>query len=541
MPWDLLLVGLGALLLWVLVSGGGVYHLAGVRISIHHLDKLVLVAVLLWWLRWRFTRSWPVFWVRSWTPETLADRLLRGLTAVQGWFDTRRLLTAMLVLAGLAFGLRASLAAIHPGFLIGDDVEVHSMTLRVLWERPGLGWELRNAFYPLVFIMPAQWLVGHDPAGAVLAGRLVVALYGAAGVLLLAVVARRLGASPTVVVLAAALLAISKLAVILGSSVLPRSVAMVWILLAFWCLLRRDGRGVALAAIAVAVATAIRFSEIVFLIPAGIHLALERRWRDLIWFGIIWLIGCAAILGLSDWLYWGKPFSSVVAIVRYTLVDGSSSRGFQPPWYYLTALSGWSSFAAAVLLVVGWRRIRWRPYLWFVAPLVIFSLLPHKEPRYLLPAFPFFCLGVAYGAGDLLRRLTSARAVWLAPLLIALVVLEFDYYDYQRFDCEVRLARFIAAERGEGEGVVFEWGWRAGSWIYLEDVENLDLPGPLEHRPREETLTLIDAGGFTWLALRYNTVERKQLGPDLAARGYVEVTPPTPDLCGRYRLYRRPE
>ena len=537
-PWDLFLLALAVALLWILSTGGGVYHLAGQRVSIHHVDKLMPAWLLLLWLRWRFTGNCPVGGLGNTTPQQLVLTLHRSLPNAREQLGRQRPLMVLSVLMILALMLRLALAIKHPGFLTGDDVEVHHMSLNRLWDRPDSAWDLRNSFYPLVFIMPAQWLAGNDPGLAVLAGRLVVALYGALSVLLLALAAKRLKTNLAVVFVAAGLLAIAKLTVVYGSSVMPRGVSIAWVLLAFWTLNRNDRRGTVLAALALAVATSLRFSEIIFLVPAVIQLMIERRWRHLIWLGVFWALGCAVILGLSDWLYWGRPFSSLIAIVRYTLIEGSSSRGFQPVWHYLTGLAGWTSLAMVILVVVGWRRERWRPYLWLMAPLILLSCLPHKEARYLLPCVPFLCLGAAYGIDDLLRQATPRRMAWLAPLLLATVVLEVDGYHHDRTDSAVHLARHIAAERGPDDGVLFEWGWRAGGWIYFEDVDNLETPDLLEHAKRDSVVAKISTEGLTWLALWSGTLDRKQLGPDLAERGFKEVEPPDGAAWGGYRLWR---
>ena len=99
-------------------------------------------------------------------------------------------------------------------------------------------------------------------------------------------------------VLAAYLLAISRLHVRLGSTELPRTVSTTFVLLAFAWLRAGRGRGRAvLAGLALGVAGSRRFSEAVFAIPVALQLAMERRYRDLLVAGATALLAVGFLLG----------------------------------------------------------------------------------------------------------------------------------------------------------------------------------------------------------------------------------------------------
>jgi hypothetical protein len=130
--------------------------------------------------------------------------------------------------------LRLMNAWIHPGFSTGDDVEIHEMTLRRLFDADWRIWELRSALYPMTVVYPVQSLayrfVGDDVEALVVAGRLAVVVVATLSVwLVYRIVLTLTGNGPTAL-LAAALMATSRLHLWYASSELPRPVATVLLL-----------------------------------------------------------------------------------------------------------------------------------------------------------------------------------------------------------------------------------------------------------------------------------------------------------------------
>jgi hypothetical protein len=123
------------------------------------------------------------------------------------------------------------------------------------------------------------------------------------------------------------------------------------------------------------------------------------------------LVACAH--GLLDWVTWGSPFHSTIAYARVHLFEGvSNAQGTMPAWAYLSLL--WVNlgpvptlavvslpFAALVLRVLRLSRER----ILVVVPAAIYVLahvlVPHKEARFLLPAYPAILLFAAMALSDL--------------------------------------------------------------------------------------------------------------------------------------------
>jgi hypothetical protein len=132
-------------------------------------------------------------------------------------------------------------------------------------------------------------------------------------------------------------------------------------------------------------------------------LDLRGRWAPMALGGLAPLV----VFGVADWLYWGAPFSSYAAALRIDLIDGkASSFGVEPPNYFFEQMADiWAGAlpAMAALVILRARASA----LWIVVALVIIAshmLIPHKEYRFVFPAFAALALVAAMGSADLIER-----------------------------------------------------------------------------------------------------------------------------------------
>jgi hypothetical protein len=161
------------------------------------------------------------------------------------------------------------------------------------------------------------------------------------------------------------------------------------------------------------------------IVVGGRH--FSARWWPMLAGGLV----PAAVFGGVDWLYWGAPFSSYVEALRIDLIEGrASSFGVEPPWFYAGALNDvWSGAlpVMAALAVLSWRTC---PLFTVVALAIIAGhmAIPHKEYRFVFPAFACLAVAAAMGSAALIGRLrehiasagasralvTLAAALWVA-------------------------------------------------------------------------------------------------------------------------------
>jgi GPI mannosyltransferase 3 len=136
------------------------------------------------------------------------------------------------------------------------------------------------------------------------------------------------------------------------------------------------------------------------------RLDLRGRWCPMALGGLLPLL----VFGVADWLFWGGPFSSYVAALRIDLIDGkASSFGVESTAYYLEQLADtWAGVlpAMAALILLRARASA----LWIAVALVIVAChmaIPHKEYRFVFPAFACLALVAAMGSADLIERLRA--------------------------------------------------------------------------------------------------------------------------------------
>lgn len=241
--------------------------------------------------------------------------------------DRRSRVRLLLVVIGVSVLVKAANAWYYFGFFSGDDVEIHEMTLASLFGWHWAAWNIRCAFYPMVFIYPVQALavgVGVRDVGLlVFAGRMVAVAFSAAVLALTYRVGRQLAGSHAIGLIAVVLLAICKLHVTFASSELPRTVAGAFVLaaasvlaewadpvffgLAVWGL-RRGGRVLLLWAVVPVLALSIApHHEARYLVPVLPFLAIAAA------------IGLADVVERVARLTWAHGLATSAAVLALAL------------------------------------------------------------------------------------------------------------------------------------------------------------------------------------------------------------------------------
>jgi GPI mannosyltransferase 3 len=128
------------------------------------------------------------------------------------------------------------------------------------------------------------------------------------------------------------------------------------------------------------------------------------RWYPMALGGLVPLL----VFGAADWLFWSAPFSSYVAVLDIDLINGKASAfGVESPAYFLEQLADtWAGVLPAMAALI---LLRARPSaLWIVVAFVIIAshtAIPHKEYRFVFPAFACLALVAAMGSADLIERM----------------------------------------------------------------------------------------------------------------------------------------
>ena len=133
---DALVLALALAVLAIIVTGGGVFFAGGQRISATGVDNPLLILSLLATLRYVLLRRVPVFGVERWSVASLEDQARTTVTRFLRYIEALPARAAILTVAltvAVATVIKLLLAWVYPGFFSGDDVEVHEMSVGVLW------------------------------------------------------------------------------------------------------------------------------------------------------------------------------------------------------------------------------------------------------------------------------------------------------------------------------------------------------------------------------------------------------------------------
>jgi hypothetical protein len=189
------------------------------------------------------------------------------------------------------------------------------------------------------------------------------------------------------------------------------------LVLAILLLVRTDGgprpREALLAGLLLGLAFAIRFQTAVFSATGVLLLLLRPRRAPALLVAAGGLVGAALFVGIPDAIGYGRPFSSVLAYVRFNSDPREIAAFPQGPWYqYVGTLLGWWLLPPASLLLA-WGAIRGARRLPLLAwPTLAFlafhSLYPGKQERFLLPVLPMLLVLCVVGA----RALEGAPGFW---------------------------------------------------------------------------------------------------------------------------------
>lgn len=343
---------------------------------------------------------------------------------------------AGVLLAGLALRIYWALTVLD-----GVHPDEHYQTLepagRLVYGYGWLSWEwqadqaLRSWLGPLFFV-PGLWLLKlagfNGGAPAIMVSQLQVALLCAAALAGFAWWLGRIGVAGPARLLAVAWLALSPTMIAWSTATTTDVLAMGL----FWALLPAawSRPGTALSAFLLGLSIVMRIQMAALVLPVLAWRAWETRDRR------AWLrtgagLGLAALpLAVTDWVSWGWPFASAYNNIRRNWVDSVASFYGVSPWYdYLPRLlenfgdrESILLFGLALLALAGFLS---RPLgretraLWLGGALYLLahSLIPHKETRFLVPAYPLAFLAAAAVAQAVWDRWPQRAELWLALAL----------------------------------------------------------------------------------------------------------------------------
>jgi phosphatidylinositol glycan class B len=325
-------------------------------------------------------------------------------------------------------------------------------------------------------------LVGVDSGlGLMIGAKLLLALGSGLAVLACARVAERL-AGPTAAIVAAGLSIAFPASLIVGMRLFTEAISAPLIMASALLIMAPGRRRAALAGALVGLSYLFRYQNGV--VAAGFFFILlrdpeRRRGGEALSFAA----AVAAVVvggGLLDWLTWGSPFYSLIAYVRFNMVQhGADKFGTSPPMFYVQI--AWQTLGAwLIVLVIGWLAAARRAP-GFTAILLTYWLIhvaiPHKEARFLYTVVPLALALAAVGFAILIDRWARGqgagarrKARLAAAALVVVATLGFGWRAVRMKLSDVAI-RPQDSESGTEESV---WGDlsninRSLSWVGQQD------------------------------------------------------------------------
>jgi hypothetical protein len=146
----------------------------------------------------------------------------------------------------------------------------------------------------------------------------------------------------------------------------------------------------------------------------------QRRARALLW-PLLWSFAIPVIAsGVLDALTWGMPFQSIWQNLRVNFAGHRALINSRAPWFgylWIVTRVWWPwSFGIVALIVIGARQQRALAYA-LLTTLVLHSLVPHKEYRYIYPVLALSTVLLSLGLCEIAQRIQRLRpsATWLGP------------------------------------------------------------------------------------------------------------------------------
>ncbi|MBX3278944.1 MAG: glycosyltransferase family 39 protein [Acidobacteria bacterium] len=297
---------------------------------------------------------------------------------------------------------------------------------------------IRVSYYPVGF--PLHLAVG----AAILGWRgpfWVSPVAGAVSLLLLFLVARRLGLSVAFALGSAAILAVNPTFIFMASQPMSDVAALLWALVMVWAGLRsrEHNRWALLAGAAFGMALLVRPTNILLLAP--LIFSLRLKLKPLFFFALGGL-PMAAVFLFYNYAAFGHPLQTGYGAISLQHFITTTGLGLRAGHYLY-----WLMMTMSPLLLLGWiavaanRLVEWRNrallIVWFGAFLAFYLCYNIYDAwwytRFLLPGYPALILGAMLVARDLLGRLPDRRLRLAVGLGLLSAALGFSVYHDSRF------------------------------------------------------------------------------------------------------------
>ncbi len=238
------------------------------------------------------------------------------------------------------------------------------------------------------------------------------------------------------------------------------------------------------------------FSAVLLLVPLFDYLFRAFRKNRAIWMFVLGGLLPLGVLAISDWITWGAPLHSAIEYFRYNILEWKNAvHGTSPWWQYLGWLFERLNFGLILfipLLLIGILRARLL-FLTICIPLVVLSLIAHKEERFMLCLWPLVLVIFAAGTSQLCEwvkswhpesRLTSVIAVVSFAAIVTATSFGVEKLEW-RWLGGILAAQSYVGRQPDATGCMFRSRQHlTGGYVYLDrNIPMISYRSNLSHNP----------------------------------------------------------
>lgn len=203
------------------------------------------------------------------------------------------------------------------------------------------------------------------------------------------------------------------------SRTLPNTFALMLANLAHAELIKESGyKALAILGMAAAI---FRCDLLVMIAPAGLLFLVQGRVR---FFHAAAVTAIAAAMGAAisicvDSVMWGRLLWPEFEVLWFNTAENRSNEwGTSPPWWYFSSALPRALLGAAPFVGLGvlHERRTWGPVYTSLAFVALYSMLPHKELRFIFPALPLLNTAAAAGVARCFRMKGAAKMLGLLAI-----------------------------------------------------------------------------------------------------------------------------
>ncbi|MFO7658397.1 MAG: glycosyltransferase family 39 protein [Bacteroidales bacterium] len=210
-------------------------------------------------------------------------------------------------------------------------------------------------------------------------------------------------------------------------------VCIPFLMTGFWMILNTEMKKnplswIFLAGFVAGMAFSVRYQTSVFLAGMALALLLKNQVKPAFAFGFGVVASVVLFQGLIDFFIWGYPFAEFIAYSEYNI---SHKHDFiTGGWFnYLGVIGGMLIPPFSLLLFFGFLRT-WKKQLLIFLPVIIFlvmhSLYPNKQERFIFPILPFIIMLGVTGWYDFYEK----SKFWQKNrLLYRVIVISFCFFN----------------------------------------------------------------------------------------------------------------